>query len=40
MEMTVAQDVFDLAQVFRISRGARTEAQVLTVRVSEGGAVG
>ncbi len=40
MEMTVAQDVFDLAQVFRISRGARTEAQVLTVRVGEGGAAG
>ena len=31
MQIEVTQDVFPLAQVFRISRGARTEAHVLTV---------
>ena len=36
MRIEVTQDVFQLAQVFTISRGSRTEAQVLTVRVSDG----
>lgn len=36
MQIEIARDTFRLAQVFRISRGARTEAQVLTVRVSDG----
>lgn len=40
MEISVQRDVFPLAQVFRISRGARTEAQVLTVRITSDGAVG
>ena len=37
MKITVTRDVFKLAQVFTISRGSRTEAQVLTVRVEDGG---
>ncbi len=37
MEVSVSRDVFRLAQVFAISRGSRTEAQVLTVRVRDGG---
>ncbi len=36
MQIEVTRDVFKLAQVFTISRGSRTEAQVLTVRVSDG----
>ncbi len=36
MRVTVSRDTFPLAQVFRIARGARTEAQVLTVRVTDG----
>ncbi|MCV3271681.1 N-acetyl-D-Glu racemase DgcA [Roseobacter sinensis] len=36
MRINVNRDVFRLAQVFTISRGSRTEAQVLTVRVSDG----
>ncbi|EEE37687.1 mandelate racemase/muconate lactonizing enzyme family protein [Rhodobacteraceae bacterium KLH11] len=36
MQIEVSRDVFQLAQVFTISRGSRTEAQVLTVRVSNG----
>ena len=36
MQIDVTRDVFRLAQVFTISRGSRTEAQVLTVRVSDG----
>jgi len=40
MNISVTKDVFPLAQVFTISRGSRTEAQVLTVRVSEGGFTG
>lgn len=40
MQISVTPDVFKLAQVFRISRGARTEAKVLTVRVEENGVVG
>lgn len=38
--ITVTRDVFPLAQVFRISRGARTEAKVLTVRIERDGHVG
>ncbi|MFO7804964.1 MAG: N-acetyl-D-Glu racemase DgcA [Paracoccaceae bacterium] len=40
MKITVDRDTFKLAQVFTISRGSRTEAQVLTVRVSHGDHVG
>ncbi|MEL7013740.1 MAG: dipeptide epimerase, partial [Pseudomonadota bacterium] len=40
MDITVTPDTFKLAQVFTISRGSRTEAKVLTVRVSEGGVTG
>ena len=36
MRIEVTRDVFRLAQVFRISRGARTEAKVLTARVHDG----
>ncbi|KUJ77533.1 N-acetyl-D-Glu racemase DgcA [Ruegeria profundi] len=36
MKIDVTRDVFRLAQVFTISRGSRTEAKVLTVRVSDG----
>ncbi|MDO5756985.1 MAG: dipeptide epimerase [Rhodobacterales bacterium] len=36
MQVSVTRDVFRLAQVFTISRGSRTEAQVLTVTVNEG----
>lgn len=36
MRITVTPDTFKLAQVFTISRGSRTEAKVLTVRVSDG----
>lgn len=36
MRIEVSRDVFRLAQVFTISRGSRTEAQVLTVRLSDG----
>ncbi|MFD0860339.1 N-acetyl-D-Glu racemase DgcA [Roseovarius aquimarinus] len=36
MQVSVTRDVFRLAQVFTISRGSRTEAQVLTVSVSDG----
>jgi L-alanine-DL-glutamate epimerase-like enolase superfamily enzyme len=38
--ITVQKNVFKLAQVFTISRGSRTEAQVLTVRVERDGHVG
>ncbi|MHC0054186.1 N-acetyl-D-Glu racemase DgcA [Actibacterium sp. D379-3] len=37
MKLTVTPDTFRLAQVFTISRGSRTEAQVLTVRIADGG---
>jgi len=37
MSLTVTADVFPLAQVFTISRGSRTEAQVLTVEITQGG---
>ena len=40
MRIEVTADVFRLRQVFTISRGSRTEASVLTVRISDGGAVG
>lgn len=40
MRLEVSRDVFRLAQVFTISRGSRTEARVLTVRVTEGVHVG
>jgi L-alanine-DL-glutamate epimerase-like enolase superfamily enzyme len=40
MQIEVTPDVFKLAQVFTISRGSRTEAKVLTVRVSDGGGTG
>ncbi len=36
MQVEVSRDVFRLAQVFTISRGSRTEAKVLTVRLSDG----
>lgn len=36
----VTPDTFRLAQVFTISRGSRTEARVLTVRVTRGGLTG
>ncbi|NIZ60985.1 dipeptide epimerase [Sedimentitalea sp. CY04] len=40
MQITVTQDVFKLAQVFTISRGSRTEAKVLTVKVEQDGFTG
>lgn len=40
MQIDVTRDVFSLAQVFTISRGSRTEAQVLTVTVTGGGHMG
>jgi len=40
VKITVTPDTFRLAQVFTISRGSRTEAKVLTVRVSDGGVTG
>ncbi|MDA9249955.1 dipeptide epimerase [bacterium] len=40
MTTTVTQDVFQLAEVFTISRGARTEAKVLTVKIERDGVVG
>jgi len=40
MDVSVTRDVFQLAEVFTISRGSRTEAQVLTVTVTDGGHVG
>lgn len=36
MQIEVTRDVFKLAQVFTISRGSRTEAHVLTVRITDG----
>ncbi len=40
MQLSVTRDVFRLAQVFTISRGSRSEARVLTVRLSDGGVEG
>jgi len=36
LQIDVSRDVFRLAQVFTISRGSRTQANVLTVRVTDG----
>ena len=36
MQIEIFRDVFRLAQVFTISRGSRTEAKVLTVRITDG----
>ncbi|MCH2164020.1 MAG: dipeptide epimerase [Marinovum sp.] len=36
----VSQDTFKLAEVFTIARGSRTEAHVITVRVTRGGVTG
>ncbi|GHF08931.1 dipeptide epimerase [Aliiroseovarius zhejiangensis] len=36
MKISVTAEVFKLAEVFTISRGSRTEAKVLTVRVQDG----
>jgi L-Ala-D/L-Glu epimerase len=38
--ITVTPDTFRLAQAFTISRGSRTEARVLTVRITRGGVTG
>ncbi len=38
--ISVTADVFPLAEVFTISRGSRTEARVLTVRVNRAGVTG
>jgi len=40
VQIDVTRDVFRLAQVFTISRGSRTEAKVLTVRITQGGVTG
>ncbi|MEL7153509.1 MAG: dipeptide epimerase, partial [Pseudomonadota bacterium] len=40
MRIEVCRDTFPLAEVFTISRGSRTEAQVLTVHVEDGDAKG
>lgn len=40
MTISVSRDVFRLAEAFTISRGSRTEAQVLTVRVTRGQVIG
>lgn len=40
MRIEVTPDVFKLAEVFTISRGSRTEAKVLTVRITEDGVTG
>ena len=40
MRIDVTRDVFRLAQVFTISRGSRTQADVLTVSVSASGVTG
>ncbi|SFE62058.1 N-acetyl-D-Glu racemase DgcA [Roseivivax sediminis] len=40
MRIEVTRDVFRLAEAFTIARGSRTEARVLTVRVTEGGVTG
>lgn len=38
--ISVTADTFRLAEVFTISRGSRTEAKVLTVRITRGGVTG
>lgn len=40
MHISVTTDIFKLAQVFTISRGSRTQAEVLTVKVDHDGGVG
>lgn len=40
MKVTITADTFRLAEVFTISRGSRTEAKVLTVRLEHDGVVG
>lgn len=40
MSIDVSFDVFRLAQVFTIARGSRTEARVITVRITRGGVTG
>ncbi|MEM6888077.1 MAG: N-acetyl-D-Glu racemase DgcA [Pseudomonadota bacterium] len=40
MQIDVTRDVFRLAQVFTISRGSRTEAQVVTVTLRDGAHAG
>jgi L-alanine-DL-glutamate epimerase-like enolase superfamily enzyme len=40
MQIEVTRDVFQLAQMFTISRGSRTQAEVLTVTVLDGGVTG
>ena len=40
MQITVTRDVFQLAQVFTISRGSRTQAEVLTATIEGDGARG
>ncbi|MBC7137304.1 MAG: dipeptide epimerase [Defluviimonas sp.] len=40
MRITVTPETFRLAERFTISRGSRTEAQVLTVRIEDGEAAG
>ncbi len=40
MKRSVTRDVFRLAEVFTISRGSRTEAQVLTVHLEQDGVIG
>ncbi|WP_375692029.1 N-acetyl-D-Glu racemase DgcA [Pseudooceanicola sp. LIPI14-2-Ac024] len=40
MDISVKAETFRLAQVFTISRGSRTEAKVLTVKVTDGGVSG
>ncbi|GGH42807.1 dipeptide epimerase [Frigidibacter albus] len=40
MQITVTPETFRLAEVFTISRGSRTEAKVLTVRITDEGHAG
>lgn len=40
MKISVTHDAFQLAQVFTISRGSRTQADVLTVKIERGEKVG
>ncbi|WP_172299061.1 N-acetyl-D-Glu racemase DgcA [Pseudoruegeria sp. HB172150] len=40
MKLTVSRDTFRLAEAFTISRGSRTEAKVLSVKITEGGVTG
>ncbi|UWR22788.1 N-acetyl-D-Glu racemase DgcA [Sulfitobacter sp. S190] len=40
MQIDIRHDTFKLAQVFTISRGSRTEANVLSVRIEDAGHVG